>query len=313
MGKGKDEELKLPSLDDLFSSQKTRDEAGSSKIIDIPITEIDDFPAHPFKVVDDTDMLELCESIKERGVLTPAAVRKKEDGRYQMIAGHRRKRASVLAGMETLRCEVVEIDLDAATIMMVDSNLQRTTILPSEKAFSYKMRLEAMKRQAGRPRKENGVPVAPNLKGIRSRQLLGEQVGESQDNVRRYIRLTELIPEILEFVDQGKIGLRPAVEISYLPEGLQKVLLDAINMEVCMPSHAQAIRMKKLFQEENLTPDAIYMIMQEEKPNQRERIVLHGNRVNELIPRTVPAAKREDYVIKALEFYGKHRVKTKER
>ena len=312
MGKGKDEELKLPSLDDLFSSQKTRDEAGSSKIIDIPITEIDDFPGHPFKVVDDADMLELCESIKGRGVLTPAAVRKKEDGRYEMIAGHRRKRASALAGMETLRCEVVEIDLDAATIMMVDSNLQRTTILPSEKAFSYKMRLEAMKRQ-GQRSDLTSVPLAQKLNRKTSRQLLGERVGESQDNVRRYIRLTELIPEILELVDQGKIGLRPAVEISYLPEDLQKVLLDAINMEVCMPSHAQAIRMKKQFQEEKLTPDAIYMIMQEEKPNQRERIVLHGNRVNELIPRTVPAAKREDYVVKALEFYGKHRAKTKER
>lgn len=312
MGKGKDEELKLPSLDDLFSSQKTRDEAGSSKIIDIPITEIDDFPSHPFKVVDDADMLELCDSIKERGVLTPASVRKKKDGRYEMIAGHRRKRASVLTGMETLRCEVVEIDLDAATIMMVDSNLQRTTILPSEKAFSYKMRLEAMKRQ-GQRSDLTSVPSAQKLNKKTSRQLLGEQVGESQDNVRRYIRLTELIPEILELVDQGKIGLRPAVEISYLPEGLQKVLLDAIDMEVCMPSHAQAIRMKKLLQEENLTPDAIYMIMQEEKPNQRERIVLHGNRVNELIPRTVPAAKREDYVIKALEFYSKHRLKIKER
>lgn len=312
MGKGKDEELKLPSLDDLFSSQKTRDEEGSSKIIDIPIAEIDDFPDHPFKVIDDEAMLELMESIKERGILTPAAVRKKKDGRYEMIAGHRRKRASTLAGMETLRCEIVEIDLDAATIMMVDSNLQRTTILPSEKAFSYKMRLEAMKRQ-GQRSDLTSVPSAQKLNRKTSRQLLGEQVGESQDNVRRYIRLTELIPEILELVDQGKIGLRPAVEISYLPEGLQKVLLDAIDMEVCMPSHAQAIRMKKLFQEENLTPDAIYMIMQEEKPNQRERIVLHGNRVNELIPRTVPAAKREDYVIKALEFYGKHREKTKER
>lgn len=309
MGKGKGEELKLPSLDDLFSSQKTRDEADSSKIIDIPIDEIDDFPAHPFKVIDDDDMLELCESIKERGVLTPAAVRKREDGRYEMIAGHRRKRASVLAGMETLRCEVVEIDIDAATIMMVDSNLQRTTILPSEKAFSYKMRLEAMKRQ-GQRSDLTSVPVGPKF---RSNRQLAKEVNESETQIKRYIRLTELIPEILELVDQGKIGLRPAVEISYLPEDLQKVLLDAIDMEVCMPSHAQAIRMKKQFQEEKLTTDAIYMIMQEEKPNQRERIVLHGNRVNELIPRTVPAAKREDYVVKALEFYGKHRAKTKER
>lgn len=309
MGKGKDEELKLPSLDDLFSSQKTRDEEGSSKIIDIPIAEIDDFPDHPFKVIDDEAMLELMEIIKERGILTPAAVRKKKDGRYEMIAGHRRKRASTLAGMETLRCEIVEIDLDAATIMMVDSNLQRTTILPSEKAFSYKMRLEAMKRQGQRSDLTSG-PVGPKF---RSNRQLAKEVNESETQIKRYIRLTELIPELLELVNQGKIGLRPAVEISYLPEGLQKVLLDAIDMEVCMPSHAQAIRMKKLFQEENLTPDAIYMIMQEEKPNQRERIVLHGNRVNELIPRTVPAAKREDYVIKALEFYGKHREKTKER
>lgn len=212
---GRKSDFTLPTLDDLFSTQELRDDAKLSKIRDIPLELIDDFPDHPFKVRDDEDMIQLVESVKERGVITPATVRQKEDGRYELISGHRRKRACELAGFEALRCEVVDLDRDAATVLMVESNYQRSQILPSEKAFAYKMRLEAMKRQAGRPSKDNSVPVAQNYEGKTSRELLGEQVGESQDQVRRYIRLTNLVPELLELVDEGKIKMRPAVELSY--------------------------------------------------------------------------------------------------
>ena len=219
MPKDKMNEIKLPSLDELFSSQKERDEADLKKIYEIPLSEIDPFPDHPFGVRDDEDMMHLVDSIKVRGVLTPATVRQKEDGRYELLSGHRRMRACELAGIDKLRCEVVDMSRDEATIFMVESNFQRTTILPSEKAFAYKMRLEAMKRLPGRPSK-NSVPVAQNKT---SRELLGEQVGESQDQVRRYIRLTELIPEILQLVDEGKIGLRPAVELSYIPRTFRRI------------------------------------------------------------------------------------------
>ena len=212
-GRKSDFTLPTNTLDELFSTQEERDDAKLSKIRDIPLELIDDFPDHPFKVRDDEDMIQLVESVKERGVITPATVRQKEDGRYELISGHRRKRACELAGFEALRCEVVDLDRDAATVLMVESNYQRSQILPSEKAFAYKMRLEAMKRQAGRPSKENSVPVAQNYEGKTSRELLGEQVGESQDQVRRYIRLTNLVPELLDLVDEGKIKMRPAVEL----------------------------------------------------------------------------------------------------
>ena len=302
---GRKSDFTLPTLDDLFSTQELRDDAKLSKIRDIPLELIDDFPDHPFKVRDDEDMIQLVESVKERGVITPATVRQKEDGRYELISGHRRKRACELAGFEALRCEVVDLDRDAATVLMVESNYQRSQILPSEKAFAYKMRLEAMKRQAGRPSKENSVPVAQNYEGKTSRELLGEQVGESQDQVRRYIRLTNLVPELLDLVDEGKIKMRPAVELSYLDEDCQRAVVDEIDLNQATPSHAQTIRMRQFFTDGKLTPEVISAIMSEEKPNQREKIVLRGDKVRSLIPKNIPLAQTEDYVVKALEHYSR--------
>ena len=302
---GRKSDFTLPTLDDLFSTQELRDDAKLSKIRDIPLELIDDFPDHPFKVRDDEDMIQLVESVKERGVITPATVRQKEDGRYELISGHRRKRACELAGFENLRCEVVDLDRDAATVLMVESNYQRSQILPSEKAFAYKMRLEAMKRQAGRPSKENSVPVAQNYEGKTSRELLGEQVGESQDQVRRYIRLTNLVPELLDLVDEGKIKMRPAVELSYLDEDSQRAVVDEIDLNQCTPSHDQTIRMRKFFTDGKLTPEVVSVIMSEEKPNQREKIVLRGDKVRSLIPKNIPVSQTEDYVVKALEHYSR--------
>ena len=302
---GRKSDFTLPTLDDLFSTQELRDDAKLSKIRDIPLELIDDFPDHPFKVRDDEDMIQLVESVKERGVITPATVRQKEDGRYELISGHRRKRACELAGFEALRCEVVDLDRDAATVLMVERNYQRSQILPSEKAFAYKMRLEAMKRQAGRPSKENSVPVAQNYEGKTSRELLGEQVGESQDQVRRYIRLTNLVPELLDLVDEGKIKMRPAVELSYLDEDSQRAVVDEIDLNQCTPSHDQTIRMRKFFTDGKLTPEVVSAIMSEEKPNQREKIVLRGDKVRSLIPKNIPVSQTEDYVVKALEHYSR--------
>lgn len=299
----------LPKLDDLFTTQEERDEAKLKKIYDIAIDQIDDFPEHPFKVIDDEDMLNLTESIKEYGIITPAIVRKKEDGRYELIAGHRRKRACELAGLETLRSEVVDMERDEAIIFMVDSNLQRTKILPSEKAFSYKMRLEAMKRQ-GKRTDLTCAPVEHKLN--KSRDILATEVGESREQVRRYIRLTELIPEILEMVDREEIALRPAVELSYLPVGIQKKLYQIMDMEQCTPSHSQTLRMRRLFEDRKLNDQVLYNIMREEKPNQKERLVLRDSRVQKLFPRNLPAEKREEYIIKAMEYYGKYRERLKE-
>ena len=311
MARKQEIDFDLPKLDDLFTTQEERDEAKLKKIYDIPIDQIDDFPDHPFKVIDDEDMLNLTESIKEYGIITPAIVRKKEDGRYELIAGHRRKRACELAGLETLRSEVVDMERDEAIIFMVDSNLQRTKILPSEKAFSYKMRLEAMKRQ-GKRTDLTSSPVATKLKGMRSDEQLAAMVGEGKDNIRRYIRLTELIPEILEMVDREEIALRPAVELSYLPVGIQKKLYQIMDMEQCTPSHAQTLRMRRLFEDRKLNDQALYNIMREEKPNQKERLVLRDSRVQKLFPRNLPAEKREEYIIKAMEYYGKYRERLKE-
>ncbi len=252
-----------------------------------------------------TDMFQLVESIKERGVITPATVRQKGDGRYELISGHRRKRACELAGFETLRCEVVDLDRDEATILMVESNFQRSQILPSEKAHAYKMRLDAMKRQAGRPSKENGATVLPHLQGKKSREILAAESGESHEQIRKYIRLTNLVPELLEFVDEGRIKMRPAVELSYLNEDCQRDLVDEIDLNDCTPSHDQAIRMRKFFEEGKLTTEAISAIMSEEKPNQREKIVLRGDRVRSLIPKNIPINQTEEYVCKALEHYNK--------
>ena len=289
---GRKSDFTLPKFDDIFSTQEMRDDEKLAKIRDIPLELIDDFPDHPYKVRDDEDMMQLAESIKERGVITPATVRQKEDGRYELISGHRRKRASELAGFETLRCEVVELDRDDATILMVESNLQRSVILPSEKAYAYKMRLDAMKRKAGRPSKENLVPVGQNF----SREQLAEQTGESQTQIQRFIRLTNLVPELLEFVDEGKMKMRPAVELSYLDEDCQRDLVDEIDLNDCTPSHDQTIRMRKFFEEGKLTTEAIQAIMSEEKPNQREKIVLRGDRVRQLIPKNIPISQTEDFV-----------------
>ena len=302
---GRKSDFTLPTLDDLFSTQELRDDAKLSKIRDIPLELIDDFPDHPFKVRDDEDMIQLVESVKERGVITPATVRQKEDGRYELISGHRRKRACELAGFEALRCEVVDLDRDAATVLMVESNYQRSQILPSEKAFAYKMRLEAMKRQAGRPSKENASPLATNFPQGRSDTELGEQVGESKDQVRRFIRLTNLVPELLDLVDEGKIKMRPAVELSYLDEDSQRAVVDEIDLNQCTPSHDQTIRMRKFFTEGKLTPEVVSAIMSEEKPNQREKIVLRGDKVRSLIPKNIPVSQTEDYVVKALEHYSR--------
>ena len=298
---GRKSDFTLTKLDDLFTTQAQRDEEQLSKIRDIPLELIDDFPDHPFKVRDDEDMMQLVESVTERGVITPATVRQKEDGRYELVSGHRRKRACELAGFETLRSEIVDLNRDEATILMVESNFQRSEILPSEKAFAYKMRLEAMKRQAGRPTKNNLVPVGQNY----SREELAAQSGESQTQIQRYIRLTNLVPELLEFVDEGRIKMRPAVELSYLDEDCQRDVVDEIDLNDATPSHDQTIRMRKLFNEGNLTTEAIHAVMSEEKPNQKEKIVLRGDRVRQLIPKNIPVSQTEDFVCKALEHYNK--------
>ena len=303
MAAGRKSDFTLPTLDDLFSSQAERDEAKLAKIRDIPLTEIDDFPNHPFKVRDDEDMVQLIDSIKERGVITPAMVRQKDDGRYEIISGHRRKRACELAGLETLRFEVVDLSKEEATILMVESNFQRSQILPSEKAFAYKMRMDAMKRQAGRPSKENVSPVGTNF---RTDEQIASETGDSRNQIHRYIRLTNLVPELLEFVDEGRIKMRPAVELSYLDEDCQRDVVDEIDMNDCTPSHDQTIRMRKMFDEGKLTTEAITAIMSEQKPNQREKIILRGDRVRQLIPKSVPLSQTEDFVCKALEHYAKY-------
>ena len=298
--------IELTAYDDLFQTDESRAEAKLSKIRDIPISEIDEFPDHPFKVLMDEDMQQLVESIKRNGIMTPATVRLKEDGRYELVSGHRRKKACELAGLETLKCEVKELTRDEAIIIMVESNLQRSTILPSEKAFAYKMRLEAMKRQAGRPPKENVSPLATNLSKGRSDVELGELVGESKDQIRRFIRLTELVPEILQMVDDRQIAFRPAVEISYLTEEQQYTLLEAMSYNDATPSLAQAIKMKKFMQDGKLTDEVIQSIMEEEKPNQREKPAFRDERITKLIPKSVPKGQEADFVVKALEFYNRH-------
>ena len=303
---GRKSDFTLTKLDDLFTTQAQRDEEQLSKIRDIPLELIDDFPDHPFKVRDDEDMMQLVESVKERGVITPATVRQKEDGRYELVSGHRRKRACELAGFETLRSEIVDLNRDEATILMVESNFQRSEILPSEKAFAYKMRLEAMKRQ-GQRTDLTSTPLVEKLAGkdALSVSRIGEEVGESREQIRRYIRLTNLVPELLEFVDEGRIKMRPAVELSYLDEDCQRDVVDEIDLNDATPSHDQTIRMRKLFIEGNLTTEAIHAVMSEEKPNQKEKIVLRGDRVRRLIPKNIPVSQTEDFVCKALEHYNK--------
>ena len=295
--------MKLPSIDDLFSTEESRQEAKLTKIYDIPLTEIDDFPDHPFKVRDDEDMENLVESIRERGVITPATVRKMPNGRYEMISGHRRKRACEKLGMETLRCEVVDLDREEATILMVESNFQRSEILPSEKAFAYKMRLEAMKRMPGRPSNENSAPLGSNLLGTRSNDELAEKVGESHTQIQRYIRLTNLIPELLNFVDEGKIKMRPAVELSFLDEETQRDVVDRIDETEAFPSHDQAIRIRKAYESGEVDYERVTDIMAEEKGNQKPIFRFSFERLRPLIPTGYSDARAEEYVIKALEHY----------
>ena len=311
MARSRESKIELTAYDDLFQTDESREEAKLSKIRDIPIAEIDEFPDHPFKVLMDEDMEQLVDSIKRNGIVTPATVRVKEDGRYELISGHRRKKACELAGFNTLKCEVKELTRDEAIIIMVESNLQRSTILPSEKAFAYKMRLEAMKRQAGRAPKENSSPMATNFSKGRSDEELGELVGESKDQIRRFIRLTELVPEILQMVDDRQIAFRPAVEISYLSEEQQYTLLEAIQYNDATPSLAQAIKMKKFMQDGKLTDEVIQSVMEEEKPNQKEKPAFRDERITKLIPKNVPRGQETDFVVKALEFYNRHLQRSK--
>ena len=308
MPNAKDIEMKLPSLDDLFSSQEERDDAKLKRIYEIPLDEIDPFPDHPFKVRDDEDMMNLVESVKTNGVLTPATVRKKEDGRYELLSGHRRFRACQLAGISALRCEVVEMTLDEATIFMVESNFQRTTILPSEKAFAYKMRLDAMKRQGMRT-DLTSRPVGEKL----SVEKVSDETMDSARQVHRYIRLTELLPEILDMVDEGQVAMRPAVELSDIPKLQQGMIWESMDLEGCTPSYAQAIRMRRMSETNKLTPESVEAILMEEKPNQKERIVLRGERFSRLFPPDLPVSKREDYVAAAMEYYARFRERQRTR
>ena len=295
--------IKLTSLDDLFSTEESRAEADKERIQDIPIAEIDDFPDHPFHVDIDDAMREMAESVKRFGVLSPAVARQKENGRYELISGHRRKKACELAGIDKMPVIVRNMDRDEAIIFMVDSNLQRERLLPSEKAFSYKMRLEAMKRKAGRPSKENASPLATNYSSGRSDLDLAQIVGEGKDNIRRYIRLTELTPALLQMVDEGKIAFRPAVELSYLTKEEQASLHEAMESEDCTPSLAQAIKIKKFSQEGRLSDDVILSILSEEKPNQREVYRLPKERIDKYFPKGTPSEKIEEIICKALELY----------
>ncbi len=302
MARNKRTGIELTAYDDLFETDESRAEANLSKIREIPISEIDEFPDHPFKVLMNEDMEQLVESVSRSGVMTPATVRQKEDGRYELISGHRRKKACELAGLETLKCEVKELTHDEAIIVMVESNLQRSVILPSEKAFAYKMRLEAMNRQGNRA----DLTSTQLVSKLRSNEELADKVGESREQIRRYIRLTELVPEILQMVDERRIAFNPAVEISYLSEEQQYTLLEAMGYNDATPSLAQAIKMKKFMQEGKLTDEVIQSIMQEDKPNQKEKPAFKDERITKLIPKSIPRGQETDFVVKALEFYNRH-------
>jgi len=305
--------IKLTSVDELFSTEESRADSQREKVLEIPLSEISDFPNHPFKVKADEAMLEMADSVKQYGVLVPGLVRPKPDGGYEMVAGHRRKKASELAGKETMPCIVRELDDDAATIIMVDSNLQRESILASEKAFAYKMKLEAMKRQAGRPSKENSTQVGQDLKGKYSVEILGEQVGESRNQIQRYIRLTELMPSLLEMVDEKQIAFNPAVELSYLAEKEQQELYNTMKSEDCTPSLAQAQRMKKLSQDGRLSVDVIFSILTEEKPNQKEKLNIQRERIDRFFPKNFTEKQKEDLIVQLLESWYKKRQREQER
>ena len=300
MSRKKDVDLDLTGFAELFMNDEGRAESRLPRIYDIPLSEIDDFPNHPFKVKMDEDMNQLVQSVKERGVITPITLRQKEDGRYEIVSGHRRRKACELAGLDSVPAEIKELSRDEAIILMVESNLQRSIILPSEKAFSYKMRLEAMKRQ-GQRTDLTSDPMGPKS-GERSNEKLAEVVNESSSQIKRYIRLTELIPELLDMVDENKIAFRPAVELSYLTETEQHNLLNSISYNDATPSLPQAIRLKEFSKAGKLSAEVIEAILGEEKPNQKEKISFKAERLRPYIPSTVPLEKTEDYIIKALEY-----------
>ena len=302
--------LNLPPADDLFTTQAERDDAKREKVWDIPLSEISDFPNHPFKVRIDNDMMEMAESVKQYGVLVPGLVRQKEGGGYEMVAGHRRKMASEIAEREVMPCIVRNLTDDESTIIMVDSNLQREKILPSEKAFAYKMKLDAMKRQQGRPL-NNCVPVGHIFEGKRSREVLADNSPDSNTQIQRFIRLTELAPQLLDMVDNAvarekntpQIAMRPAVELSYLPLEQQQALIETIESDGCTPSHEQAIKMRRFADEGRLNEDVILSIMQEEKANQVEQFKISRDKINRFFPEGTPTQKIEDTIIKALELW----------
>ena len=295
------------AYDELFMDDKGREENRLPRIYEIPLTEIDDFPDHPYQVRMDEDMEQLVESVKERGIITPVTVRPKEDGRYEMVSGHRRKKACELAGLGTVKAEIRELTRDEAILLMVESNLQRSTILPSEKAFAYKMQVEALKRQAGRPTKDNFGPVGQNFQAANTRDEIAADAPDSSRQIQRYIRLTYLLPDLLNLVDEGRIALRPAVELSYLSEQEQVMLLEAISYADATPSLAQAIKMRALSKEGTLTQEAIEGILCEEKPNQREKITFRADRLRQYLPAGISPRQTEDYVLKALEYYQRYR------
>lgn len=303
-------DLGLTALDELFMTDEGRKENKLPRIHDIPIELIDDFPGHPYKVRIDEDMEQLVESVQANGIITPVTLRSKPNGRYEMVSGHRRKKACELAGMKTVKSEIRDMTRDEAIILMVESNLQRSTILPSEKAFSYKMRLEAMKRQAGRPRKENMSPVGTNL---RSDEVMAQETGDSRNQIHRYIRLTFLQPALLDMVDEGKIAIRPAVELSYLTEQEQRDLLETIGYEDATPSLAQAIKMREFSKARKLNADVILSIMCEQKPNQKEKISFHTEKLKPYLPKNISPKQTEEYIMKALEYYQRYRERMKER
>ena len=303
-------DLGMTALDELFMNDKERAENKLPKIFDIPLSEIDDFPGHPYRVLDDEDMQNLMESIKDRGVITPAMVRKKDDGRYEMISGHRRKHASERLGLQTIRCEVVEVSRDEAIILMVDSNAQRSVILPCDKGRAFKMKLEALKRQ-GQRTDLTSTPAACKLKG-ETADIVGKQAGESGDQVRRFIRLTYLIKELQDFVDKGQMKMRPAVELSYLDEETQRDVVDRIDETEAFPSHDQAIRIRRAYENGEIDYDKVRDIMDEEKPNQKPKFTFSFDRLKPYIPKDYSDSKAEDYVIKALEFYQKYLKKQRE-
>lgn len=314
MNKEKTVDLGLKTaFDELFMSDAGRAENRLPKIYEIPLSEIDDFPDHPFQVRLDDDMDALVQSVKERGIITPVTLRQKEDGRYEIVSGHRRKKACELAGLETVKSEIKELTRDEAIILMVESNLQRSTILPSEKAFSYKMRLEAMKRQQGELTDLTSAPLGQKLDSKTSRELLAEKSADSNTQIQRYIRLTELIPDLLNMVDEGRIAFRPAVELSYLTKEQQAALLETVSYTDATPSLAQAIKMKEFSKNGKIGPDVIESIMSEEKPNQKEKFTFKAERLRQYIPSNIPYEKTEDYVLKALEYYHRYQERQKER